>query len=146
MSYSDMDIESSGDFLKLKAGETVTFHILTRVPEKNVIHWVDKKKINCIGKDCDICASGNKKKARWTISVWDRKSETVKKLEFGTAIANQIKAIAEMLEETGKTVHDTDLRIKTMGTSLETEYTVLPVPLGASIPEDVLEKFKDLPF
>lgn len=149
--YSDMDIDGgSGDYLRLKSGEVVTFNILSRTPEKNVIHWIDKKKTNCLGKDaCDFCAEGNKPKQRWTITVWDRKEQKEKKLEFGPAIASHIKAVAEMQAENQQTIHQTDIRIKTSGSGLETEYAVLPCPMIGSIPNDIMLKYRsddEVPF
>lgn len=147
MGYNDMDIESGGDFLKFVAGEPVTFRILSREPEKTIVHWVNKKKETCLGKECERCAEGNKKKQRWIASVWDRKSLSVKKIEFGSQIASQFKAIAEMMNENQSDIHETDIRIKTTGSSLETEYSVLHVPAPANtvIPKDVLDQYA-LPF
>lgn len=143
--YADMEIEGSSDYVKLTAGSVVTFHILSQKPSKSVVHWVEKKKASCMGKDCENCADGDKPKQRWTADVWDRKDQKVKKLEFGSMIAGQLKAIAEMMTENQLTIHDTDIRIKTTGSGLETEYSVLHVPMSGTIPDEVLEKY-EVPF
>jgi len=145
MSFIDLTIEGSSDYLKLTAGTVVTFNILTRSPSKEVIHWENKKKALCSGKDCDMCAEGNKPKQRWTIDVWDRKDFKVKKFEFGASIASQLKSIAEMMAESNQTIHDTDIRIKTEGSGIDTEYSVLHVPKGPALPQDVTDKY-EVPF
>lgn len=145
MSFANMEIESSGDYLKLTAGNVVTFNILSKTPAKSVVHWVNKKKENCIGNGCDFCLQDNKPKQRWIIDVWDRKEQKVKKLEFGSMIAGQLKSIAEMLAETQQDIHDVDIRVKTTGSSLETEYSVLHVPKSGMIPSETSDKY-NVPF
>jgi len=145
--YADLDVESSSDYLKLVSASAVNFNILSRNPQKQVIHWIDKKKSSCLGtKNCEYCLQGDKPKTRWTIDVFDRKEQKVKKLEFGAMIATQFKAIAEMLAESNQTIHDVDIRIKTVGTGLETEYSVLNMPLAAPVPVEIEEKYKGVPF
>lgn len=144
MGFNDLDVDSGGDYIKLVAGNVVTFHILTRDPKKDSVHWKNQKKSSCLGKSCELCAEGNKPKSRWTIEVWDRKDNSLKKLEFGSMIASQLKSIAEMMAENNQTIHDTDIRIKTTGSSLETEYSVLHVPMSGTIPQDVTDRF--IPF
>lgn len=143
MSFSDLEIEESGDFLKLKAGEPIKFHILSESPSKEVVHWINKKKEKCQGKFCEHCQGGNKPKQRWTVDVWDRKTLAIKKLEFGPMIAGQLKSIDKMMKENGQTIKDTDIRIETTGSDLETEYNSLPVPIpiNSPIPKDVIDQY-----
>jgi len=141
MSYSDIEIEEGVDFLKLKAGEPVKFHILSPTPSKEIVHWENKKKEKCLGKDCALCARGNKPKQRWVIDVWERKAQAVKKLEFGPMIAGQFKAIDKMMKENGKTIRDTDIRIETTGNDLDTEYSVLPIPESGVIPQETIDQY-----
>lgn len=145
MSFTDIDIEGGSDYIKLTAGSVATFHILSQTPDKKIIHWADKKKVLCTGKDCDSCANGDKPKQRWTCDVWDRKDLKVKKLEFGSMIASQLKSIAEMLAESQQNIHQVDIRIKTTGSGLETDYSVLHVNQSGEIPNEIQEKY-DLPF
>jgi len=140
--FADIEVSASGDYVKLVAGNPVTIHILSREPSKEIVHWKNKEKVVCFGdKGCALCAEGNKAKQRWLVEVWDRNEKKVKKFEFGAMIASQIKAIAELMAESQKTVHDIDLRIKTTGSSLETEYSVLHIPMSGEIPLDVTERF-----
>ena len=143
--YTGLEVETGGDYIKLTAGNVVTLHLLSQKPEKAVIHWVNKKKTVCSGKECELCANGDRPKSRWVVEVWDRKEQKVKKFEFGSMIASQLKAIAELQAEGQKTIHDTDIRIKTTGAALETEYAVLPVAMTGLIPPEVMEKFS-VPF
>lgn len=146
MGYTDIEVDGGSDYVKLTAGNVVTVHILSPTPDKKVIHWSDKKKVSCLGsKDCELCLQGDRPKQRWTIDVWDNKDQKVKKLEFGSMIAGQLRAIAEMLAENQQTVHDVDIRIKTTGSALETEYNVLHVPMSSTIPQEVIEKY-EVPF
>lgn len=148
--YNDMEVDGgSSDYLKLKAGEVVSFNILSQKPEKEIIHWQNKKRVKCLGKEkCELCMEGDKPKQRWNIMVWDRKEQKEKKFEFGASIAGQIKAIAEMQHESQSDIHKTDLRIKTTGSGLETEYTVLPAPINGTIPGEVKAKYSsdEVPF
>lgn len=143
--FTDIEIEGSGDYIKPTAGSVVTFHILSQTPDKQIIHWDKKKKVPCFGKDCELCAAGDKPKQRWTIDAWDNKEQKVKKFEFGSMIASQFKSIAEMLAENQQTIHQVDIRIKTTGSGLETEYSVLHVPMASAIPTDVMDKY-EIPF
>ncbi len=148
--FTSLEIEASSDYLRTKSGETVTFHILSEQPKKENAHWVGpdggkKEKKACIGKNCEFCMDGNIAKQRWTCDVLDRKDGKAKKFEFGAMIAGQIKNIAELLAENQQTVHDVDIRIKTTGSGLETEYSVLYVPKTGSVPQEMLDKFR-IPF
>lgn len=145
MSYTDLEVEGGSDYLKLTSGSVVSFHILSQTPDKAVIHWQERKKITCPRVSCDLCESGDRPKVRWTADVWDRKDKKVKKFEFGTMIATQLKAIAELLAESSQTIHDVDIRVKTTGAGLETEYSVLHIPISGEIPQDVSERYS-LPF
>ena len=145
MSFTDLDIEGGSDYIKLTAGGIVTFHILSQTPEKSVIHWKDRKKSVCLGKACEFCLDGDRPKQRWTCSVWDRKDQKVKKFEFGSMIASQLKSIAELLAESQQTIQNVDIRIKTTGSGLETEYSVLHIPSNGQIPQDVKDQF-EVPF
>lgn len=146
MSFADdLDVKENSEFMKLKAGEVVAFNILSRKPVKSLIHWENKKKIECTTDSCEQCQKGNKPKQRWVIDVWDRKENVVKKLEFGASIASQMKAISEVLTENGQTIHDVDLRVKTSGSGLETEYNVINVPKAGPIPQSIMDQF-EVPF
>lgn len=136
MSFTDMKIEG-GKFLKIESGETVDIHVLSDAPVKQVIHGFGQDKLSCSGSNCHLCADGETPKQRWLVNVFDRRDKKVKIFEFGTAIARQIKAIAEMLEEGKQTVHDVDLRIKAEGSGMNKEYTVMQKPVGGPIPPDL---------
>lgn len=136
--YADMDIpESGGIFLKVKGGESVDIHILSTEPMKKIVHGWGKNRTSCMGERCHDCDEGAKPKTRWMINILDRKDNSVKIYEFGAAIARQIRDIADMLREDGKTIHDIDLRIKAEGTGKETEYTVMNRPAGP-VPEGLV--------
>lgn len=143
--YTEMEVEGGGDYIKLTAGNVVTLHILSPKPDKSIIHWVNKKKSNCMGKECEFCANGDKPKTRWLIDVFERKEQKVKKFEFGNMVASQLKSIAEMMAENQQTIHDTDIRIKTTGAGLETEYSVLHVPMSGTIPPEIMQRY-EIPF
>jgi hypothetical protein len=136
MSFTDIKIEG-GKFLKIDSGESVDIHILSQEPVKQVIHGFGMDKVNCIGKNCNMCEEGETPKQRWLVNVWDRKDQKVRVFEFGPAIARQIKAIAEMLQESKQTVHDVDFRIKAEGSGLNKEYTVIQKPMGGAVPDNV---------
>ena len=135
-SYADMKIEG-GKFLKVESGEIVDLHILSKEPTKQVIHGFGQDKLSCTGDQCPACNEGETPKQRWLVNVFDRKDKKVKIWEFGASVARQIKNIAEMLEESGQTVHDVDLRIKAEGSGMNKEYTVMQKPSVGEVPADL---------
>ena len=136
MGYSDMKIDS-GKYLKID-NAPVDIHILSKTPVVSLQHGWGEDKLTCAGEDCNACSEGETPKQRFFVNVWDRKDKKVKIYEFGGAVARQIRAIAEMLEEGQQTIHDVDLRIKKDGSDKQTKYTVMNRPLsGEIIPEDV---------
>lgn len=136
MSFADMKIEG-GKFLKIESGQSVDIHILSEAPVKQVIHGFGADKLTCVGDGCHMCEEGETPKQRWIINVWDRKDKKVKIFEFGSTIARQIKAIAEMLKEDGQTVNTIDLRIKAEGSKPNITYTVMQKPATGEIPADI---------
>lgn len=136
MSFTDLKIEG-GKYLKIDGGDTVDIHILSKEPVKQVIHGYGQEKLTCSGEQCHLCEEGETPKQRWLVNVLDRRDRKVKIFEFGTSIARQIKAIAEMLAESQQTVHHVDLRIKAEGSGLNKEYTVIQKPMGGEIPPDL---------
>lgn len=137
MSFTDGLKIDGGKFLKIEGGETVDIHILSTEPVKQVIHGFGQEKLTCSGPGCHMCAEGENPKQRWLVNVLDRRDSKVKIFEFGTTIARQIKAIAELLDESKQTINNIDLRIKAEGSGINKEYTVLQKPMSGSIPSDV---------
>ena len=136
MSFDNMDIQTGNDkFITLKAGESVQINIISEEPMKSINHWVNKKKLVCTGKACEICKSGDSPRQGWKVNVIDRKDGKTKEYEFGTQVAIHIKEIASILRESEQTVHDIDLRIKRVGSGqFDTEYFVNQVPKKSSAP------------
>jgi len=134
--FEDMDTNAGDDrFLRISGGEIVQINIVSKEPKRTVNHWINRKKVSCVGKDCENCADGDQPRPSWRVNVTDRKTGTTKEFEFGTQIAKQIKTIAEILKESEQTIHDVDLRIKRIGSSMnDTEYFVNQVPKRAAIP------------
>lgn len=147
MSFKNWDVEKNDDkYLKIGAGESVQFHILSESPTKTLNHWIEKKKTQCEGKVCDYCAQGDKPKKGWNIKVWDRKDLKVKEYEFGNQVAAQIKNIVDILTENQQTVEDIDFRIKREGATLvDTEYFVNQVPAKEPVPAEA-KKEGEVPF
>lgn len=139
MGFNDMEIHDDTNFLKVGAGESVQFHLISKDPVKSVTHWIDKKPTPCEGKTCSLCVNKHRPRRSWKVSVYDRKTETVKEFEFGPQIAAQLKNIAELLVENHQTIHDVDIRVKREGSTKEdTEYFVNQVPSKGPVPEDAI--------
>ncbi len=144
--FTDMEIETGDEkYLKIKPSESVQIHILSKEPMRVANHWINKKKSECEGKNCEHCANGDKPKKVWRVKIWDRKTLNVKEYEFGPQIASQIKNIAELLSESQETVDSVDFRIKREGADLETEYFVLQVPMKESVPASA-RQLGEVPF
>ena len=142
--YDQLEIETSGKYLKIKSGESADIHILSEVPSMQKNHGYGKSKVTCTGKGCSSCAAGDRPRQRWTVNVWDRREECVKLFEFGAMVASQIKAIAEMLKMDGHSIHSVDLRIRKDGAEEATKYMVMQKQAVGSIP-DTIELYT-LPF
>lgn len=136
MSYADLKVDS-GKFLKIETGRPADIHILTKSEEVVVRynHGFGKEQLSCTGHDCNMCAEGEKRSQRFLINVYDRSDGKVKIFEFGPMIAGQIRDIAEMLKESGHTVHDIDLRIKKTVEGEKTSYMTMQKPMSSPIPE-----------
>lgn len=144
MSFLNMEVDTGvGKYLRVKGGDTVDLHVLSESPLQISVHGFGKDRVSCMGEGCSMCLEGATPKIRWVVNVFDRKDKVVKIFEFGPSIARQIKAIAEMLNESQQTVHHIDLRIKAEGSGMDTDYTVLHRPMAGPIPEGL--KLYNLP-
>jgi hypothetical protein len=140
-SEQEKTLSSEGKFLKFDDGESVDIHILNDEPVSEISHGFGKTKAVCNGNgQCAACTDGDYPKERWKTNVLIRASNKVKIWEFGWGVMSQIKEIAGMLEEEGKTLESVDLRVKASGDKLERKYTIVqkasaPMPEGLELHE-----------
>jgi hypothetical protein len=140
---------SDGDFVKIKAGESVLIHILGGEPEMKTEHFVNKKPQKCTGKDCHLCNEGVDQRVSWSISVFNLTAKRQEILNQGRSV---FKQIMEIRETYGGDLKGVDLKIKRDGSGpMDTKYTVIPVPTAFK-PEMIVEgepadeKESEIPF
>ena len=138
MGYDDLKIESSDKYLKIKAGEMATIHLVTKDPVCIFLHWVNRKVVSCNGEACAICKDEvrdkdgkliSPRKQQWIADIIDRSDGKIKEFKFGPEIAGQFRGIGEMLKINNQTVHDYDFMIKaTQGDRIS--YQVMQCPIN----------------
>lgn len=153
MSYGNLKSDSKSKYLRVKEGKDVDINILTS--SENVIHQFvhisDKKERSiCVKGQCALCQDGDQPKERWNIVVYNWTDGCPQLFEFGFSIFNQIRNIASLLEESGMTIHDTNLRIKATGSGFNTKYQIMQLPKREPVPEGLvlpkLQKDIEVPF
>ena len=141
MSWGDVSGTSGGknpDVLVISPNTTKLMHVLLPDTEEPVSYWTHyiPNKIPsgpkgavviCPGKDvCPACASGIYRTKRvHAINVWDYESKSVKILEGGNSIFQALKQIKEQIG----TLLSVDISIKKIGTGMDTQYSVIPIPM-----------------
>lgn len=85
------------DFFNMKENKQYTVRIVGK-PHEFAAHWVDapglgKKKVNCAGKGCVLCAKGLKASVRYFIPVIVRDENRVAITEFGPQVYGHIRSL-----------------------------------------------------
>ena len=149
MGWNDVAGKSDKDgiHLSIKPNQTIKVHILLEQGEEPVSYWSHfirspqgkNRSVICPGRDvCPACANGNiKTKRQHAMNVWDYESNSVKILEQGNSIMQQIKMVYDQYGS----LDIVDISIKRIGEGLSTQYLVMPLPLTAPFSEDVSGKF-----
>jgi len=93
--------EASGggqsDFFNMKENKQYNLRIVGK-PHEFAAHWVDapglgKKKVNCAGTDCVLCAKNVKASIRYFIPVIVRDENRVAVTEFGPQVYGHIRSL-----------------------------------------------------
>lgn len=120
--------EDTRNFLKLKAGETVTGIFRGELYDFR-IHWADNRSTICPGPDtCEICREGNKSKFRFRVNFVVKEGEgyVAKVTEQGWTFYEVLRSLNEGDYPLEKYV----MKITRHGERLNTTYTVIPAPSG----------------
>lgn len=139
MSYGKLEVKSVGKFLKIEPNQTVRINILTKSEDIGIryLHSFDDKIVECMINRCDLCENQVDRIQKFIVNVFDRNDSKVKLFEFGASIANQIKQIAQMLEDDQLTIHDVDLKINRKGLGKQTKYMVIQAPKQSAVPRSI---------
>jgi hypothetical protein len=130
------------DFYKINPGNKNQIRIVGK-PSSIDVHWekgVDgqPKKVLCPGRNCPICKAGHNPTIRYQIQVMDRAdNNTIKVLEGGPAIFNQIKTYAKDEDYGDPTKYD--FKINKEGSGRDTKYTLLPSPKKSDFKDEEKE-------
>ena len=141
MGWNDVSGTSGGkdpDVLTITPNTTKLMHVLLPDTEEPVSYWthyIPNKVPNgpkgavviCPGKDvCPACnANIYRTKRVHAINVWDYETKSVKILEGGNSIFQALKQIKEQIG----TLLSVDISIKKIGSGIDTEYSVIPIPM-----------------
>lgn len=131
----DLEIKSSGKFLKIESGQPHDIRILSEEPAEKMMHGFAKEAKLCGGEHCTWCAKGEEVKQRFRVNVYDHTAQKVLLWEFGAMIAKQIKSVAITLKEEGKPLLDVDLKIEASGSEKNKKYMVTPRITSKEIPK-----------
>lgn len=131
--------------LSIKSSQTVKIHILLNPGEEPISYWTHylrnaRRSVICPGRDtCPICKQGIiKSTRRHAVNVYDYDSNSVKILEQGQTVMQQLKLIYDQYQG----LDGVDITIRRIGEGRETTYTVIPMPLASPFPHTNLERFE----
>lgn len=145
-SYEDLEIKSSGKYLKIDPSETHDVRLLSEFPHIRVVHGFGKEAMECRGETCGKCSAGEDAKQRFYVNAYDHNAHKVMVWEFGTMIAKQLKKIAVTLKEEGRVMLDVDLKVEAEGADKNRKYTLTPRMNSKPVPQGLVLHRLDLPF
>jgi hypothetical protein len=153
MAWGDVQGKSSGasDHITITPNTTKLVHILMDANEEPVSFWThyipgaDQSKgrvVICPGKNvCPACKIGTYRTSRrHAINVWDYDSNSVKILEQGNTVMQQLKTI---LDQFGS-FNDIDISIRRIGEKTQTQYILVPIPRQQKFDDSVASGKFDL--
>lgn len=150
MSFADLQIKSTGKFLKIESGEPHDIRLYSESPVEKLIHGFGKDASACTAPMCGKCSEGSDVKQRFLVNVYDHNTQKVMVWEFGSMIAKQLKSLANTLEEEEKSLLDVDLKIDATGSNQNKKYMVTPRMSSKPIPKGLvmhkLDVDADVPF
>lgn len=158
MSFADIEVKSSGMFLKIKSGEPVVIRLLQDNPSHKVQHGIGNTAIECPGENCPKCqekgpdgkpSKDAKAKQRFKLNVYSHDNNKVMLWEFGAGLMKMIQMTEETLKTQEVSILDVDLIISAKGELMDKKYSVQPMLKSRPVPEGlVLHKLEasDLPF
>lgn len=120
--------------MSIKPNQTIKIHILLDQGEEPVSYWqhfikLEKggRSVICPGKDvCPACATeGVRSKKVHALNVYDYESKSIKILEQGNSVMQQLKLIYDQYGSFDMV----DISIRRVGEGLATQYLVMPMPL-----------------
>lgn len=121
--------QSKFDQLVIAVGEN-KIRIMRKSPFFFHDHWLELptgvRRLFCSGETCLICKAGYQPSKRFYIPVWDYKTESIKILESGPQIFNQLKNFAK--DPDYGDLMQYDVKINREGMGQNTKYTIVPTP------------------
>lgn len=125
--------EGSNSHVIIKPNSTVKLHILLDQGEEPVSYWghfirlaKGGRSVICPGRDiCPACKKSDiRTKRSHAINVWDYDSKSVKVMEQGNSVMQQLKLIYDQYGS----FDAIDVSIRRVGEGLNTQYLVMPMP------------------
>jgi len=80
-------------FTHVPVGQSVRVCILSEVPVKWSVHFLEQQKIRCVGEKCTLCVRRSKPVARFLLSLWDFDLRARVVMELGEATLLDIRSI-----------------------------------------------------
>lgn len=118
---SNMELKTSGLFVKIKEGEPQTLRILTLDPLVSRDQW------------------GN---TRYSFIVWNWTEDKAQILSKGPGIVKQLQQIH--VDNDFEPLNKLDIKISATGEGLETRYTVSPLPKAKEMTKSMVEEAKTI--
>jgi len=140
---------------ELKEGTLYQMRALDEAPYSRYTHWIPQANggkgatIDCIGRDCPVCADIHAKKAsgaqqrynsrkQHAMNVINRATGEVEILDKGKRCYEALSGIRDMVGD----LRGFDIKIKTSGSDTEVAYTPIPMPAKPlTDAEKVIEKY-----
>lgn len=138
MSYSEIKIKTTGKFLKVDAGSPQDIRLYDASPFEVMKHAKANSSPICEGEGCGWCAEGDVAKQKFVTNVYSHSLKKLMIYEYGTSIAKQLQSIAKTLEEEGRSIMDTDLKIEATGSGMQKRYTVTPRMTSKPVPDGLV--------
>lgn len=152
MSFGDIEVKSSGLFLKLQAGQPATIRLLQESPISQMLHGWGKTTAVCGGKNCLTCLSTDdetkKVRQRFKINIYSYESQKVMIFEFGISVINQLKTLEKNLSAQGVKITDVDIIVDASGEKEQRKYQITPMIKSKEIPVGLVlhSLVEDVPF
>jgi len=146
MGWNDITTKEGSDrekirFAELKEGKLYQMRALDEAPYSRYTHWIPQANggkgltIDCIGKDCPICADRAARKAaketqkygarkQHAMNVINRETGEVEILDKGKRCYEALAGIRDMVGD----LRNFDIKIQTKGSDTDTNYVPIPMP------------------
>lgn len=142
--FSEIEIKSSGKFLKVESGHPIQIRLLSDSPEERVLHGFGKEAIECEGENCSKCEEGSEAKQRWSVAVYNHEVNKPMVWDFGAGVCRALQGVYKTLKTQDIKITTVDLMVDATGEKMQKKYQITPMMKSKPVPESL--DINDLPF